>query len=137
MNKELLNKLKQKKKAYREWKQGQIALEEYRETVRAARGQVRKARALLELNLARGIKGNTKGIYRYVSDKRKTREIVGPRQKETGDLVTQDMEKAEVVNDYFASVFTCKSLSHIAQVPEEKGRDWKNDEPPTVGEDKV
>ncbi|GAB0207923.1 mitochondrial enolase superfamily member 1 [Grus japonensis] len=45
------------------------------------------------------------------------------------------MEKAEVVNDFFASVFTGKCLSHTAQVTE--GRDWENAEPPTVGEDHV
>ncbi|GAB0186399.1 hypothetical protein GRJ2_001105200 [Grus japonensis] len=48
MNKELLGKVKQKKEAYRGWKQGQVAWEEYRETVRAARDQVRKAKALIE-----------------------------------------------------------------------------------------
>ncbi|GAB0205963.1 mitochondrial enolase superfamily member 1 [Grus japonensis] len=63
------------------------------------------------------------------------RENVGPLQNETGDLVTQDMEKAEVRNDFFASVFTGKCLSHTAQVAE--GRDWENAEPPTVGEDQV
>ncbi|GAB0202772.1 mitochondrial enolase superfamily member 1 [Grus japonensis] len=45
------------------------------------------------------------------------------------------MEKAAVLNDFFASVFTGKSLSHTAQVTE--GRDWENAEPPTVGEDQV
>ena len=33
MNKELLDKLKHKKEAYRGWKQGQVAWEEYREIV--------------------------------------------------------------------------------------------------------
>ncbi|GAB0203811.1 hypothetical protein GRJ2_002846700 [Grus japonensis] len=135
MNKELLGKVKQKKEAYRGWKQGQVAWEEYRETVRAARAQVRKAKALTELNLARDIKDNKKSFYRYVSDKRRTRENVGPLQNETGDLVVQDMEKAEVLNDFFASVFTGKCSSHTAQVTE--GRDWENEESPTVGEDQV
>ncbi|GAB0179436.1 mitochondrial enolase superfamily member 1 [Grus japonensis] len=71
----------------------------------------------------------------YVSDKRKMRENMGPLRNETGDLVTQDMEKAEVLNDFFASVFTGKCLSHTAQVTEGKGRDWENAKPPTVGED--
>jgi len=71
-----------------------------------------------------------------MSDIRKTRENVDPLHKETGFLVTQDMEKAEVLND-FASVFTSKCSSHIAQVPGGKGRDWENDEPPTVGAGKV
>ncbi|GAB0178660.1 hypothetical protein GRJ2_000331300 [Grus japonensis] len=105
------------------------------QTVQAAREQVRKAKALIELNLARDVKGNKKSFYRYVSEKRRTRENVGPLQNETGDLVTQDMEKAEVLNDFFASVFTGKCLRHTAQVAED--RDWENAEPPTVGEDQV
>ncbi|GAB0208424.1 mitochondrial enolase superfamily member 1 [Grus japonensis] len=137
MKKELLGKVKQKKVAYRGWKQGQVAWEEHRETVRAARDQVRKAKALIELNLARDVKDKKKGFYRYVSEKRRTRENVGPLWNETGDLVTQDMEKAEVLNDFFASVFTGNCLSHTAQVTEGKGRDWENAEPPTVGEDQV
>ncbi|GAB0205871.1 hypothetical protein GRJ2_003052700 [Grus japonensis] len=116
VNKELLGKVKQKKEAYREWKQGQVAWEEYRETVHAAREQVRKAKALIEISLARDVKDNKKRFYRYVSDKRRTRENVGPLQNETGDLVTQDMEKAEVLNDFFASVCTGKCLSHTAQL---------------------
>jgi len=46
MNKGLLAKLMQKKETYRAWKQGQVAWEEYREIVRVAREQVRKAKAL-------------------------------------------------------------------------------------------
>ncbi|GAB0176173.1 calcium-independent phospholipase A2-gamma [Grus japonensis] len=114
MNKELLGKVKQKKEAYRGWKQGQVAWEEYRETVRAARDQVRKAKALIEISLARDVKDNKKSFSRYVSEKRRTRENVGPLRNETGDLVTQDMEKAEVLNNFFASVFTGKCLSHTA-----------------------
>ncbi|GAB0199287.1 mitochondrial enolase superfamily member 1 [Grus japonensis] len=135
MNKELLGKAKQKKEAYGGWKQGQVAWEEYRETVQAARDQVRKAKSLIEISLAGDVKDNKKSFYRYVSDKRRTRENVGPLRNETGDLVPQDMEKAEVLSDFFASVFTGKCLSHAAQVAE--GRDWENAEPPTVGEDQV
>ncbi|KAK4830735.1 hypothetical protein QYF61_013185 [Mycteria americana] len=84
--------------------------------------QVRKAKALIELNLTRHIKGNKKSFCRYVSDKTKTRENVGPPSREVGDLVIWDMEKAEVLNDFFASVFSGKCSSHTAQVIEGKGR---------------
>jgi len=40
-------------------------------------------------------------------------------------------------NEVFASVFACKCSSHTTQVTEGKGRDWENEEPPTVGEDQV
>ncbi|GAB0180951.1 mitochondrial enolase superfamily member 1 [Grus japonensis] len=63
------------------------------------------------------------------------RENVGPLRNETGELVTQDMEKAEVLSDFFASVFPSKGLSHTAQVTE--GRDWENAGLSTAGEDQV
>ena len=68
MNKELLDKVKHKKKAYREWKQGQVTCQEHRKIVQAASQQVRKAKALIELNLDRDIRGNKKSFYKYVSD---------------------------------------------------------------------
>jgi len=137
MNKELLAKLKQKKEAYRGWKQGQVAWEEYSEIVQVAREQIRKAKALTELNLDRNVKGNKKAFYRYVSDRRQTRKNAGPLQKEAGDLVTRDVEKAEVLNNVFASLLNSKCSSHTAQDAEGKAGDWGNEEPPTVGEDQV
>lgn len=60
-----------KKKAYRGWKQGQVPCEADRGTVPASRHQVRKAQALLALNLTRDAKGYKKSFCRYIGDKRK------------------------------------------------------------------
>jgi len=43
---------------------------------------------------ARDIKGNKKSFCRYISDKSKTRENMGPLQKEMQDLVNLDTEKS-------------------------------------------
>ena len=66
------------------------------------------------------MKGNKKSFYRYVGDKRKTRETVGPLQNETGDLVTRNMEKAEILHHFFALIFTSKCSSHTTQVAKAK-----------------
>ena len=56
-----------------------------------------------------------------------------PLRKETADLVTWDIGKAEARND---SVFTGKCSSHTPQVAKSKGRDWENEEPLALGEGK-
>ncbi|GAB0204443.1 mitochondrial enolase superfamily member 1 [Grus japonensis] len=122
MNKELLDKLKHKKEAYGRWKQGQVALEEYRNIVRTSREKVRKAKAQMELNLARDVKDNKKGFYKYIDNEKKTREKVSLLLNETGDLVMQDMEKSEVLNVVFALAFTSKTGLQESQAPETRGK---------------
>ena len=62
---------------------------------------------------------------------------MGPLWKETGDLVTRDEEKAEVLNDFFASVFTTKGSSHSAHVAESNGENVEKVDLPAVSEDQV
>ena len=57
---------------------GHATWEEYRNVVRACRDAMRKAKAHLELKLARDVKNNKKGFFNYISSKRKARDNVGP-----------------------------------------------------------
>ena len=71
--------------------------------------------------MAKVIKDNKKGFFKYVNSKRKTRENVGPLLSEGGVLVTGDAEKAEILNAFFTSVFSEKALpqeSHTLEVSE-------------------
>lgn len=47
------------------------------------------------------------------------------------------MEKAEVLNEFFASVFTRHKASHISQFPEYLGRGWDSTDPPAVSKEQV
>ncbi|PKU48938.1 forkhead box protein o3 [Limosa lapponica baueri] len=90
------------------WKRGLTTWEYYKNAVRVCRDEMRKAKDSLELNLARGVKVNKKGFFKYIGGKRKTRENVGLLLNETDVMVTEDAEKAELLNAFFASVFTAQ-----------------------------
>ncbi|KAK4831043.1 LOW QUALITY PROTEIN: hypothetical protein QYF61_014975 [Mycteria americana] len=134
MNKELLAKLKHKKEAYGGWKQGQVTWEEYGYTVQTRRGAVSKAEAHLGFNLAREVKGKGKAS---ISGKRKTRENVGQLLNEAEDLVTHGMEKTDVLNAFFTSVFTSKISLQESQAPETREKVWSKEHVPFVEDDQV
>ena len=56
LNKQLLAEIRWKRKIYGMWKEGQATWEEYRNVVRACRDATRKAKAHLELKLARNVR---------------------------------------------------------------------------------
>ncbi|CAM4639936.1 unnamed protein product [Lepidochelys kempii] len=88
--------------------------EEYKDNAQPSRSEIRKAKSQMELQLARDVKSNKKGFFRYVSNKKKVKESVGPLLNEGGNLVTEDVEKANELNAFFASVFTNKVSSQTA-----------------------
>ncbi|KFP65292.1 hypothetical protein N322_12895, partial [Cariama cristata] len=138
LSQDLLVKLKGKKEMLKQWKQGLVSWEEYRDAARLCRDGVRKAKAWMELNLARDATNNKKGFYRYVSQKKEGQRKRTAPMDTTGKLVTTDKEKAEVLNNIFASVFT-GSLSLPTPL---KWMDCKvgiggSKVPPTVREDQV
>ncbi|CAM4581387.1 unnamed protein product [Caretta caretta] len=108
--------------------------EEYKNIARAFRSEIRKAKSHLELQLARDVKSNKKVFFRYVSNKKKVKESVGPLLNEGGNLVTEDVEKANVLNNFFASVFTNKVSSQTTALGSTA---WGGGDQPTVEKEVV
>jgi len=75
-------------------KEGQATWEEYRNIVRACSDATRKAKAHLQLKLARDVKNNKKGFFNYITSKRKTRKSVGPFLNRVGVLLRR-MQKRQ------------------------------------------
>lgn len=115
MNKEVLSLLKCKPETYRRWKQDQAPQSECREAVRVSRNETRKAKTDLELNLAKDFQDNKKGFFKSITTKGKlrinfnTKGLLGPLANGGWSLVTGDTEKAVLLNDFFAPVFTDKT----------------------------
>jgi len=84
--------------------------EEYRDAAGLGRDGVRKAKAQLELDLARGLNNSKKGFCRYISRKRKVQEGAPPLVSDTDRLVTAD--KVKVLKNVLP-VFTGNCSSHI------------------------
>ncbi|PKU45837.1 glycerol kinase [Limosa lapponica baueri] len=135
LSRELLKKLKWKIEVYSVWKNRLITWEDYKNAVRVCRDERRKAKASLELKLARDVKVNKKGFFKSIGGKRKTRENVGPLLNETGAMVTEDAEKAELLNALFASVFTAQASPQESQTLEETEKVWTKEEENQVVEE--
>ncbi|XP_068531176.1 uncharacterized protein [Anas acuta] len=128
MSKEFINKNKRKRKVCEMWKKGLSSWEEYR----CVWDAMRKAKVHLEMRLAKEIKDNKKGFFKYVSSKRKTRDNVSPLLNEGGVLVTGDTEKAEILNAFFASVFAPRTLPRDCSPLTRGQRVWEMEGSPLV-----
>ena len=92
--------------------------------------------------MARDVKNNKKTFYRYIGQKRQAKTGVPSLVNLKGELASTDKEKAEVLNEFFASVFTGgqdSSLSHVPEpcTPKPPGGDQGGKSPLTVRAEQV
>jgi len=91
---------------YQRWKSRRIPIENYKGTARACRDAVRKTKTQPKLKLARDVKNYKKSFFRCVNNKQKQKENIDPLLNRRGELVTNNAEKAQVLNIFFTAVFT-------------------------------
>ena len=117
LDKSSLAKIKKKHKAWKKYMNSRDS-ETYREYCKF-RNQVRnitkQSRKFRERDVAKDAKENPKKFWKYVNSKTKTKPGIPNLQKsdKEDDLTKDDNEKAEVLLNYFSSVFTNEPCDEI------------------------
>ncbi len=75
----------------------------------------KSAKEAFETKLADNIKRDSKSFYAYIRSKQRCKERVGPLKDSTGNVLTDDKLTADLLNEYFVSVFTKEDLSDIPE----------------------
>lgn len=84
------------------------------------RDEVWETKTQLDLNQTRGDEDHKKAFYNYIGDKRKTWENVGTTLLNVVGICYQGMDKVEVLNAFFASIFTSLEESQVPKT----SKDW-------------
>ena len=85
----------------------------YKEALNLAITEIRKSKRTFEKKLAGNIKNDSKSFYAYVRSKQKVRYKVGPLENNSGNIISDGFQTAEVLNEYFSSVFTTEDISSL------------------------
>ncbi|KAK3748516.1 hypothetical protein RRG08_008677 [Elysia crispata] len=105
---------------YRRWietRDGQH-YQEYAKARNKAARECRKAKIRLEKTVAEQAKRNPKSFWSYVKAKTSTRSGIGDLKRDDGTIASTDKEKAQVLNDFFQSVFTEEPDGELPKAPQ-------------------
>ena len=92
---------------------------------------VKRARKNYEKNLAKEAKANPKKVWKYINLKSKVKEGIGELCKDVNDpkstKTNNDREKANILADFFSSVFTKEPEDGVPELPAKHlQHDWKD-----------
>ena len=79
--------------------------DQYKIAKNRAIAELRKAKCHHEKDLATNIKTNSKLFWGYVRSKLKRKAALGQLQGQDGNTIDNSQERADLLNNYFASVF--------------------------------
>ena len=117
MTKETMNVVKEKHKAYKKYRKLRTneSKDDYNRAKQKAIYATKKARTDFETRIANNIKENPKEFYSYVNNKTTVRSEIAVLKNRNGELAILPHEKADMLNNYFASVFTKEDTYNIPE----------------------
>ena len=75
----------------------------------------RRDRQCFERNISKQIRNNNKLFWRYINSQRQSKTSIPDLKRPDGSLATTDIEKAEILNNQFSSVFTREDTTNIPE----------------------
>jgi hypothetical protein len=120
MTRKAMKMIKKKYNAYKRFlrsKRGEDYQEYITERNRCTR-EVKKAKREYEKKIAAECKKNPKSFWKYVQETTKQRTGIGVLKGKNGNMMESDLEKAQTLNEFFASVFTRESLDNLPLLDE-------------------
>jgi hypothetical protein len=83
----------------------------YKKKLKLSTKENNKAKREYEERLAENIKNDTKSFYAYINNKGRTNKKIGPLKDHTGQIVSDNKAAADLLNQYFSSVFTVEDTN--------------------------
>ena len=60
------------------------------------------------------MKNSPKSFWNHVQEETKSKSSIGDLKDENGEIKTEDKDKAEIPNNYFASIYTVDGASELS-----------------------
>lgn len=120
MDKKSVRQIKKKYNLYKRYlrtKSGQD-YQKYIEARNMCTKALKRTRKEYEKQIASESKVNPKKFWKYVQERMKTNTGISTLKKADGTYVVDDLGKAEILNDYFSSVFTREDVSDTPTMAE-------------------
>ena len=118
MNPKVFRKIKKKYHAYKRYlvtKQGKEYEQYIRKKIECTK-EIKKAKKKHERNIAKDCKENPNKFWKYVNEKCKTNVGISSLKDKKGNLITEDKDRAEILNNFFTSVFLKEDVSNLPNI---------------------
>jgi hypothetical protein len=117
LSRNILREIRRKKRLWKSAKEG-AKLDEYKAAEKKVRNLIRNAKRNFEKKIARGSgseQNSKRKFHAYVRQRTKTKPGIGPLKDNTGRVVQEDAEMANLLNKFFSSVFTREDTTTVPE----------------------
>ena len=107
LTKDLVSNVRHKRNLWKKYKEdgSDASYDLFKAAEKNLKKKIRKSKLSFERKIAKNAKNDPKSFYAYIGNKRLNRTGVGPLQNDQGQIITDNLEQAQMLNEYYASVF--------------------------------